>query len=523
MNIASHRSIRSRLAVSFAITPIIMIGLIAVGIVRVNDVSRSLSVINDVNSVKQRYAINFRGSVHDRAISLRDVVLVRHGKDFATSEREIIELEQAYEQSAVALDAIFAEGRYVSAEERRLLGDIKEVEAQTLPLIKETVELQRAGRDVEAHRKLLEEAKPGFVLWLARINKFIDYQEAANKKESVIARGVADGFGQLMIWLCLVSIGLAAVVGYVVVRSITLPLRRLNSELGDCSGQIGSASRQLTGSSQALFDGSSSQAASLEEIGSSLEELASMTKRNAESAQVGKTFANEARIAAETGAEEMARMQSSMNSIQQSSQDISKIIKTIDEIAFQTNILALNAAVEAARAGEVGAGFAVVADEVRNLARRAAAAARETADKIADAAARSKQGVEISNRVSVGFEQILAKVREVDARVAEVANASEEQSTGLGHISKAVSQIDNLTQANTAAARGTADSASQLNEQSHRLLTAAAELAALVGGDMAHTAVAAPTGVPGRHLHQGPPTTTSAVNLVERNCDLSFK
>jgi hypothetical protein len=84
MNIASHRSIRSRLAVSFAITPIIMIGLIAVGIVRVNDVGRSLSVINDVDIVKQRYAINFRGSVHDRAISLRDVVLVRHGKDFAT-------------------------------------------------------------------------------------------------------------------------------------------------------------------------------------------------------------------------------------------------------------------------------------------------------------------------------------------------------------------------------------------------------------------------------------------------------
>jgi methyl-accepting chemotaxis protein len=289
--------------------------------------------------------------------------------------------------------------------------------------------------------------------------------------------------------ILMVVLGLFA--AFFIIRGVNSALTATAETLSQGSLQVAAAAGQVSSASQSLAEGSSEQAASLEEISSSIEELASMTKRNADNAQSGKTSAGQARTAAEAGAAEMERMQSAMNAIQQSSNDISKIIKTIDEIAFQTNILALNAAVEAARAGESGAGFAVVADEVRSLAQRSALAAKETADKIADACTRSTQGVELSVKVSAGLQQILEKSREVDRLVTEVATASNEQSEGIAQINTAVSQMDKVTQSNAANAEETASAAEELNAQSEELRNAAAQLAALVGvkdgGSVSHS------------------------------------
>ncbi len=274
---------------------------------------------------------------------------------------------------------------------------------------------------------------------------------------------------------------LSVVFAWRVIRGVNRGLNQTAASLTRGSAQIAAAAGQVASSSQSLAEGSSTQAASLEEISSSMEQLASMTKRNADNAQSGKTSAGQARSAAEAGAAEMERMQAAMNAIQQSSSDISKIIKTIDEIAFQTNILALNAAVEAARAGEAGAGFAVVADEVRSLAQRSALAAKETADKIADACTRSTQGVALSVKVSAGLQQILEKSREVDRLVTEVATASNEQSEGITQVNMAVGQMDKVTQSNAATAEETASAAEELNAQSEELRNAAALLAAMVG------------------------------------------
>jgi methyl-accepting chemotaxis protein len=207
-----------------------------------------------------------------------------------------------------------------------------------------------------------------------------------------------------------------------------------------------------------------------------------MTKRNAENALSAKDLSAETRSAAETGSANMQEMNSAMADIQSSSGNISKIIKTIDEIAFQTNILALNAAVEAARAGQAGAGFAVVADEVRNLAQRSAQAAKETAEKIEDSIAKSANGVAISGKVTESLAQIVSKARQVDELVAEIATASREQSQGLEQVNTAVTQMDKVTQTNAATAEESASASEELSAQAATLREIVAELQKLVTG-----------------------------------------
>jgi methyl-accepting chemotaxis protein len=210
--------------------------------------------------------------------------------------------------------------------------------------------------------------------------------------------------------------------------------------------------------------------------------MAGMTRRNAENAQSAKQLANQTRQAADLGGGDMKEMQAAMNAIQESSGEVSKIIKTIDEIAFQTNLLALNAAVEAARAGEAGLGFAVVANEVRSLAQRSVEAARETAKRISDSTSRSEQGVRISEKVARNFEEITEKARRVDTLIADIAQASQEQSQGIEQVTRAVTEMDTVTQANAATAQQTSAAAAELDAQTVGLRNVISELEAMVHG-----------------------------------------
>jgi methyl-accepting chemotaxis protein len=284
---------------------------------------------------------------------------------------------------------------------------------------------------------------------------------------------------------------LLIIVAVLVARSIPRPFAQVIRGLSDVSESNLSGARHVADASRAIAEGASSQAASLEELSATLEELSSMTKRNADSAAAGQSCANAARTAAEANESEMRRMQETMQALQRSSQETTKIVKTIDEIAFQTNILALNAAVEAARAGEAGAGFAVVAEEVRSLARRSAVAAKETAEKLEVAARQSADGAEFTNRIALGLAQIVERVREVDGRISEVASSSQEQSTGISQIASTITQMDKITQANAANAEETASSSEQLTAQAEDLRTATESLARLVGGSSLATTHAA--------------------------------
>ncbi|MBI3885888.1 MAG: chemotaxis protein [Opitutae bacterium] len=282
------------------------------------------------------------------------------------------------------------------------------------------------------------------------------------------------------------AIVLSIVLSIFIIRGVSRTLTDIARLLSDGADQVAAASGQVSAASQSLAEGSSEQAASLEETSASLEEMSSMTKRNAESAVSAKTAAGQASGSADTGAQQMRAMVTAMDAIKTASTDISKILKTIDEIAFQTNILALNAAVEAARAGEAGAGFAVVADEVRALAQRCAAAAKETALKIDDSVAKSQQGAQISAEVAKSFTTIQDQVRQLDQLVAEIAGASTEQSQGIGQVTTAVSQMDKVTQSNAANAEETASASEELNAQAEMLKEAVGSLQKLVGIDRTH-------------------------------------
>lgn len=298
--------------------------------------------------------------------------------------------------------------------------------------------------------------------------------------------------------VCILGILFVAVTGtalaYYLARGINKPLTKAINRLSTGAMETNSAASQVSSASQILAEGASEQAASLEETSSSMEEMTSMVSRNLEVARRTNQQAKEAYAAAESGVSSMLdlrqrtdqvsqsaqEMESAMEAIKQSSNSISKIIKTIDEIAFQTNILALNAAVEAARAGEAGAGFAVVADEVRGLAKRAAQAAHETASMIEDSVRRSEWGVEVNEEVGRNLLDVLEKASDVEnglksiqsvvsgvnGAMDELESSIQEQQDGINQINTAVSQVTEVTQANAASAEESARSAEQMDVQS---------------------------------------------------------
>lgn len=373
------------------------------------------------------------------------------------------------------------ESTITAAEDRALFTKTHDAYAKWASVRDSALQLSKSGKKPEGRQLLsslyeasnqLTELTGSMMDWNAnngsRAGQEID-TEVRNAK-SVLAAG--------MLACCLA----AATIGWIITRSMNKLLLHIAQSLDDGADQVAAAAQQVATASQSLADGASTQAASLEETSASLEEITSMVRRNADASSQAKQLAGETRSAADAGATDMEQMKESMAAIKTSSDNVSKIVKTIDEIAFQTNILALNAAVEAARAGEAGAGFAIVADEVRSLAQRSALAARETADKIEDAITKSDFGVQVSAKVAASFGQITTKARSVDELVGQIATASKEQSEGISQINVAVTQIDKVTQNSAATSEESAAASEELNAQAMGQKQAVSELLALVGG-----------------------------------------
>ena len=217
--------IGTRLKLGFAALFLLIVGLTGIGVSEVSRIETSLRTINEINSVRQRYAINFRGSVHDRAIALRDVTLLTDPATLQSVLRDIERLTDTYRQSAEPLDRMLASPADRQSEDFRILATIKETEAKTLPVIDKVIALQKAGTLDQARKLLADEARPDFIEWLARINQFIDLEEAKNQKEGKAAREVAEGFKLLMGGLCLLALALGGGVAWWTIASIR-PLSR---------------------------------------------------------------------------------------------------------------------------------------------------------------------------------------------------------------------------------------------------------------------------------------------------------
>ena len=247
-------------------------------------------------------------------------------------------------------------------------------------------------------------------------------------------------------------------------------LREMVGGIQVAGEQIASGSGQVADASQALSQGATESAASLEEVTASMHQMAGQVRNSAENASTANQLSSESQQAAETGDKQMAEMVSAMEEINQAGQNISKIIKVIDEIAFQTNLLALNAAVEAARAGQHGKGFAVVAEEVRNLAARSAKAAEETAELIEGSVALTDRGAQMAQQTADGLKGIMEGTTKVSDLLEEIAAASNEQAQGISEVTTGLSQIDQVTQQNTASAEESAAASEELSGQALQML-----------------------------------------------------
>lgn len=365
-------------------------------------------------------------------------------------------------------------------------------EVETLAKLDDALEKYRDVRKTVAQMVLNGKSQEAYNYFVANNASFEDtatYLVELTDYNTKIAENIniqnaqnAQAAKTLLIVSSIASLVLLITLGLMISNMITGPITIAVDSLNEGSQQVSAAAMQVSSASQQLAEGSAEQASAIEETSSTLEESSSMVRQNTENTKQAAILAKQTKDSAGKGNKEMQEMMTSMEELKKSSDQIAKIIKVIDEIAFQTNILALNAAVEAARAGEAGMGFAVVAEEVRNLAQRSAQAAKDTAVIIESNIHLSEQGVEVSKNVNVSLIEIDTQAQKVSELLDEVAAASQEQAQGLAQINKAISQMEQVVQSNASTAEESASASEELSAQAGTVKEIVNSLVLLVEG-----------------------------------------
>lgn len=342
--------------------------------------------------------------------------------------------------------------------------------------------LSRGGREKEAHAAYLGETAAPFDTLRDSLKSIV----ALNQRQGVELGAESQKTYSRTVWVLVVAMAACAIGGsglaFFIIGGMNRQLRQAVKELFGGAEQVASAARQIASASQSLAQGASEQAASLEETSSSSEEINAMARRNSEDSRGAAELVANSQQGFLQANESLDQMVDAMGQISSQSGKIAKIIKVIDEIAFQTNILALNAAVEAARAGQAGLGFAVVADEVRNLAQRSAQAAKDTTLLIEESIARSDDGKAKVDQVASAIRAITGEAGKVKSLVDGVSTGSQEQTRGIEQVARAITQMEHVTQKNAANAEQGAAAAEELNAQSESLKGVVRRLQSMVGG-----------------------------------------
>ena len=499
-----------RLGTAFWLIMLVTFASSGLALFKLAEIQRNLEQVVKENNVASAYSHTMNDAIQNANRVLPTLVLTSNEGERQKLKDELASIRQIYDISRKALEEMPH-----TDELKALLKRLDEARDATRPVNNQLFELAMAGQREEATALLVEKSQPATLAWQQLVQETIRLQDAANwqmyeqaESSYVHARNLLIGFTAAMM-------ALASALGWLITRSITVPLRRacdvalqvaegdlntvvqvegrdetaqLLSALGTMKGKltqivsgvrqnaegVATASAQIAQGNQDLSHRTEQQASSLEQTAAAMEELGSTVKHNADNASQANQLAVGASSVAVKGGEVVAQVVDTMRGIETSSHKIADIIGVIDSIAFQTNILALNAAVEAARAGEHGRGFAVVAGEVRNLAQRSATAAREIKQLITDSVNRVDHGSKLADQAGHTMHEVVTAVKRVSDLMAEISAASAEQSKGVAQVGEAVTQMDHATQQNAALVEESAAAAESLRAQAQQLVQAVA-------------------------------------------------
>mgnify|MGYP000264035057 CR=1 FL=1 len=507
--IFNNMKVANRLALVFGLVLIMSIVSSVFGLSKLASIQASLEDVVLDNNVKIQLNHEMAEEVHVVSRIMRTIALLEEKADKERENQKLVHTREAYNKAWDGLN------KYPASETGKAnRAKIAAAASMTRELNDKVIAYGMGGQQKEAVELLMKEAAPAGAKWQAALADNIRFQEENNAQQYKQSEADYHQARLMMMTISLVSILAAAVLGWLVTRSITGQLGaepgdaaalaqsvangdlsvRISLKSGDShsmmaqlkvmqdslvkvvdsvregSESVATASAQIAQGNNDLSARTEQQASALEETAASMEELSSTVKQNADSARQANQLAVSASDVAIKGGEVVSQVVETMKSINDSSKKIADIISVIDGIAFQTNILALNAAVEAARAGEQGRGFAVVASEVRSLAGRSADAAKEIKSLIGASVERVELGTTLVDQAGETMTEVVNAIKRVTDLMGEISAASNEQSAGVSQVGEAVMQMDQVTQQNAALVEEMAAAASSLKSQAHELV-----------------------------------------------------